>query len=142
VARGGLELLAHHQRKSAAGLRASVGDTYMPLSEAQIRDFYANGFVVVRQLAPRSAVEAVLAAGLAKRQWGLDGEGHQTLVYSEPLVDAGVHALLHEPEVYGAAAQLLGSAARVYYAFFAVVPGGGGTGLPWCVRACVRCCVR
>ena len=58
-------------------LLARLGRGYMPLSEAQIRDFYANGFVVVRQLAPRSAVEAVLAAGLAKRQWGLDGEGHQ-----------------------------------------------------------------
>ena len=38
---------------------------------------------------------------------------------------------LREPRVYTAAAQLLGSVARVYYAFFAVVPGGGGRGLPW-----------
>ena len=36
-----------------------------------------------------------------------------------------------EPAVYGAAAQLLGTEARVYYAFMAVVPGGGGLGLPW-----------
>jgi ectoine hydroxylase-related dioxygenase (phytanoyl-CoA dioxygenase family) len=33
--------------------------------------------------------------------------------------------------VYGAASQLLGSPARVYYGMLAIVPAHGGRGLPW-----------
>ena len=104
-----------------------------PLSEADVRSFHEEGFVVVRQLAPLAVVEAVLAAGEAAQQWEGGGPNFQAQIFdgNQPIKDVEVHALLREPRVYTAAAQLLGSVARVYYAFFAVVPGGGGRGLPW-----------
>jgi ectoine hydroxylase-related dioxygenase (phytanoyl-CoA dioxygenase family) len=104
-----------------------------PLSEADVRAFRAEGFVVARQLVPLDSIRAVLAAGEAHQALQLPGANFQAQIFDEkqPANDATTHALLREPRVYTAAAQLLGSAARVYYAFFAVVPGGGGRGLPW-----------
>jgi len=109
------------------------------LLEAEVEQFWREGWILVRQLAPPRAVAAVLEAGQeltdaeGEPKWSAEGGGHQAQVFdhTQPLANGRIHALLREPAVYGAAAQLLGTEARVYYAFMAVVPGGGGTGLPW-----------
>lgn len=102
------------------------------LCEEQIAHFYREGYVVVPGLVPRAtiarqvtAVQAVLAPP-AGGAWT-----PSVFEHTDPTKSAPLHRLLVEPTVIRAAEQLLGSPPRVYYGMVAIVPAGGGTGLPW-----------
>jgi ectoine hydroxylase-related dioxygenase (phytanoyl-CoA dioxygenase family) len=102
----------------------------MPLTEEQIEHYYREGYVLVPALVGRAQVEATLTAIPADAQ---DNGRWQAQVFdhTNPDLNAPIHRLLVEPEVYGAAAQIFGQPARVYYGMLAIVPARGGHGLPW-----------
>jgi len=49
----------------------------------------------------------------------------------QPQVDADLHRLLVDPQVVGAVQTIFGLPPRFLYGMVAVVPAGGGRGLPW-----------
>lgn len=102
----------------------------MTLTEAQIEDFYREGYVVVPSLVPESVIDCVVA--VAKARVG-ETQNWQPTIFdgAHPQKDAPLHALLVEPNVVGAVEQLLSSPPRVYYGMLAVVAAHGGNGLPW-----------
>lgn len=101
-----------------------------PLTEEQISHYFREGYVLVPGLAPASIIQSVRKAGEKHKrdnaEWGAICFDHDN-----PLKDSDVHQLLYEPIIYDAAAQLLGSPARILYGMLAVVAPGGGHGLPW-----------
>ena len=100
------------------------------LSEEQIEHFYREGYVVVPGLVPADQIDKALAAAPQKAQEG-GGWGAQIFEHKNPEKDAGIHRLLVEPHIVGAARQIFANEPRVIYGMLAVVPAHGGTGLPW-----------
>lgn len=102
------------------------------LNESDIEEYWREGYLVVRGLVSRPAVDRVLDA--AARFDGLAaGKGWSARIFNhkEPTVDADVHQSLWDPGVVGAVEQILESEPRVWYGMLAVVPAHGGDGLPW-----------
>jgi ectoine hydroxylase-related dioxygenase (phytanoyl-CoA dioxygenase family) len=102
------------------------------LSEEQIEHYYREGYVVLRDLIPAEPLARVLAAAKDYPR-EVTGTGWQarTFDHGNPTKDRAIHALLTEPNVVGAARDLLSSEPRVYYGMLAIVPANGGNGLPW-----------
>lgn len=102
----------------------------MQLSEEQIEHYYREGYVLARGLVPRTVVDEVMRTARGRAR---EGDFWQPTIYdpTDPHKDAAIHRLLWEPSVYQAASELLFSPARIYYGMLAVVPAGGGRGLPW-----------
>ena len=110
----------------------------MRLSAAQLEAFERDGVIVVDGVCPPEVCAAAVRAiedfvgkdaDDASRWYEAPGLMYHGLVgnnQSQALWETRQQPALHE--VF---AQLLGTEARVYYAFMAVVPGGGGLGLPW-----------
>jgi ectoine hydroxylase-related dioxygenase (phytanoyl-CoA dioxygenase family) len=102
----------------------------MPLTDAQIDEFYREGYLLLPGLVPTAAAEAVLAA--APQGLGASGRWEARIFdHDEPTKDAPIHDLLVERTVVEAVEALFGGPARVWYGMLAVVKAGGGHGLPW-----------
>lgn len=101
-----------------------------PLTEEQIQHFFREGYVVAPGLVRPEVIAAVMVEAAPRAK---PGDSWQPTIFdhANPTRDARLHRLLCEPSVYGAATQLLGTPARVYYGMLAVVPPRGGRGLPW-----------
>lgn len=101
------------------------------LTEAEIAAYFRDGYLLRRGLVPAEVITDVLA--VAKTTATVDGGGWTPRIfdYEHPERDADLHALLRHPSVVGAAEQLLGGPARIYYGMLAIVPARGGNGLPW-----------
>jgi ectoine hydroxylase len=102
-----------------------------PLSEEQIETYYREGYIVVENLVPDTAVDAVVEE--AKKNAYAPGGGWTARIFEHdaPEKDAALHRLLVEPSVVGAVEQIFEARARIYYGMLAVVPANGGKGLEW-----------
>lgn len=100
------------------------------LTEPQVEHYFREGYVLVPDLIPRRAIDAVMAVA-AGRVRGGDFWQPTIFDHARPEAEPVLHRLLWEPAVEAAAAQLLGPFPRVYYGMLAVVPPRGGRGLPW-----------
>lgn len=101
-----------------------------PLSDEQIAQYYREGYLVVPGLVPHEAVQKVLAPIKTIEPTG-NRWTPKIFLHDNPKLDAEFHQLLVEPSLVGAAEQIFELPARVYYGMVAVVPAGGGHGLPW-----------
>ena len=101
-----------------------------PLSDAQIAQYFREGFLVARGLVPSAAVQHVLAPIQSIEPSG-DRWTPQIFQHDDPQRDREFHQLLIEPHLVGAAEQIFELPARVYYGMVAIVPAHGGHGLPW-----------
>ncbi len=101
-----------------------------PLSEEQIAQYFCEGYLVASGLVPPEAVEKVLAPIKTIEPSG-NRWTPKIFLHEKPTLDAEFHQLLIEPRIVGAAEQIFELPARVYYGMVAVVPAGGGHGLPW-----------
>jgi ectoine hydroxylase-related dioxygenase (phytanoyl-CoA dioxygenase family) len=100
------------------------------LSEEQIAHFFREGYVLVRGLVLPDVVESIMVEARSRVRVG-DTWQPTIFDHDNPTQDAVIHQLLYYPGVIGVAQDLLGSPPRVYYGMLAVVPAGGGHGLPW-----------
>jgi len=100
------------------------------LSNEQIAHFYREGYVLIQGLVPPESIESVMSDARSRVR---EGNQWQPTIFDHdnPTQDASIHQLLYHPNVIAAAQDLLGSTPRVYYGMLAVVPAGGGNGLPW-----------
>ena len=100
-----------------------------PLSDAQIAQYYREGYLVVAGLVPVETIERVVAVVPTA---GTNGKWTPvTFTHTDPERDAPLHRLLIEPNIVGAVEQIFEAPARVFYGMLAVVPAHGGHGLPW-----------
>lgn len=104
--------------------------TQGPLTQAQIAQYYREGYLVVPGLVPLETVQQAREAFTAP----VAGKGWTPSIfdYDNP-DDANVlqHRILVEPNIIAAAEQIFEAPARVFYGMTAVVPANGGSGLPW-----------
>lgn len=100
------------------------------LTEEQIAHFYREGYILVRGLVEPEAIASVMAHAQSRTR---EGDKWQATIFDHdnPTEDAEIHQLLWNPRVIAAAGDLLGTPPRVYFGMLAVVPAGGGQGLPW-----------
>lgn len=101
------------------------------LTDAQIAQYYREGYLLVPNLVPHSALSGVLEAA---HQVGVtDGGGWTPKIFDplHPERGASLHRLLVEPRITQAVEKLFEAPARVYYGMLAIVPPHGGKGLPW-----------
>lgn len=108
----------------------SLSAALTPLSEAQIAQYYREGYLLVPGLVPAAEVAAVVAAFPAVDPAGTNWTA-STFDHQHPTKDAARHRLLIEPHIVAAAEQIFEAPARVYYGMTAAVPPHGGRGLPW-----------
>ena len=103
-----------------------------PLTGEQLRHYFLNGYLVVPGLARDAVIDDVLAhAGVTDEDLAA-GTWHPIIFdFANPTQHAHVHQLLIEPSILSAIEQIFEVPARVYFGMLAVVPAGGGTGLPW-----------
>lgn len=101
------------------------------LTEAQIAEYYREGYLVVADLVPHPALDCVMEE--AKKVSFTDGGGWTPKVFDpiRPEQDAALHRLLVEPRITDTVEQIFEAPARVYYGMLAIVPPHGGNGLPW-----------
>lgn len=104
---------------------------HAPFSEAQVAEYFREGYLIARELVPSRRLDALMSAIGA-----IDVEPGgrwtpQVFHREEPTRDASYHQLLTEPNVVAAVEQLLGAPAMVLYGMVAVVPAKGGSGLAW-----------
>jgi len=106
-----------------------AGMTTPILSASDLGTYQRDGYVLVRSLVPRPDAEAVVAASPRPSS----GSDWTPVIFdhARPQADPAQHALLAHPRVLDAVELLLGGPARAYYGMLAVVPAGGGRGLPW-----------
>jgi ectoine hydroxylase-related dioxygenase (phytanoyl-CoA dioxygenase family) len=102
------------------------------LFPADLSHYHREGYVLVRGLVPAATCgiwrESVLQTGAPAS----GGKWHPVIFNHEnPDDKREVHGALVHDLVLGAVEQLLGPQAQVWYGMAAVVPGGGGSGLPW-----------
>jgi ectoine hydroxylase-related dioxygenase (phytanoyl-CoA dioxygenase family) len=100
------------------------------LSEEQIAHYYREGYVLVPGLVEPEAIASVMAEARTRVRAGYKRQP-TIFDHDNPTQDAQIHQLLWNPRVIAAASDLLGTPPRVYYGMLAVVPAGGGHGLPW-----------
>lgn len=100
------------------------------LTEDQIAHYYREGYVLVPGLVTPDMIDSVMVAARGRVR---EGDKWQPTIFDHdnPGKDAGIHRLLWDTRVMGAAADLLGTPPRVYYGMLAIVPAQGGNGLPW-----------
>lgn len=100
-----------------------------PLTEAQVAQYYREGYLVVPGLVPSETIDRMLAAAPGAGE----GSGWTATAFrhEQPDEDAALHQLLVEPHVVAAVEQIFEAPARVFYGMLAIVPAHGGTGLPW-----------
>lgn len=101
------------------------------LSDAQVAQYYREGYLVLPQLATPSIVDGVLDTA---KQFPVETGGSWTpriFDHDEPLTEPDFHKLLTDPRIVGAVEQIFESVARVFYGMLAVVPAQGGKGLEW-----------
>lgn len=102
------------------------------LTPADLAHYHREGYVLVRGLLPAalcaSAREAILqvCAPAVGAMWS-----PVTFDHENPDQQMDIHRALVDDRVLTAVEQLLGAQAQVWYGMGAVVPGGGGRGLPW-----------
>ncbi len=103
-----------------------------PLSDEQIAEYYREGYTLASGLVPTSSIDAMLAH-VPEPDPSSRGGTWMPMVFQhdDPMRDAELHRLLVEPSVFGAAEQIFEAPAHVYYGMVAIVPPGGGSGLPW-----------
>ena len=102
-----------------------------PLTEAQVEQFYVDGYIVVPQLLPHAAIDAVMQEAAKVPVTAGGNWTPRTFKPDDPLRDAALHRLLVEPHLVAAVEQIFDAPARIYYGMLAVVPAKGGNGLPW-----------
>jgi ectoine hydroxylase-related dioxygenase (phytanoyl-CoA dioxygenase family) len=100
------------------------------LTEEQIAHYYREGYVLVRGLVESEAIASVMAQAQHRVR---EGDKWQPTIFDHdnPTRDAEIHQVLWNQRVISAAEDLLGTPPRVYFGMLAVVPAGGGHGLPW-----------
>jgi ectoine hydroxylase-related dioxygenase (phytanoyl-CoA dioxygenase family) len=104
-----------------------------PLTQSQVEQYFREGYLVVPKLLPPDAVDRVVndlnklvPVNAAQKTWQPSVWEH-----ANPTKNAPLHRLLVEPQVIRAVEQIFELPARVLYGMTAVVPAGGGKGLPW-----------
>ena len=106
------------------------------LTEAQIKEYYVEGYTLVRGLVPKGSIDKLMAtapnAGVsANREWNA-----RSWEPKEPMLGgangaAQVHRLFIEPSVIQACEDIFGAPARCYWGMLALVAPHGGRGLKW-----------
>lgn len=100
-----------------------------PLSEAQIEQYFREGYLVIPALVPPEAVQSAVGAftvPIEGKQWT-----PSVFDFDQPDQKAAQHQMLVEPHILAAVEQIFETPPRVYYGMTAVVPAQGGNGLPW-----------
>ena len=105
--------------------------SYNPLSQAQIAEFYREGFVIVPHLISSSEIDAVLEEALKTPVVEGGNWTPRIFDHAAPLQEPKLHRLLVEPQLTAAVEQILEAPARVYYGMLAIVPARSGKGLEW-----------
>ncbi len=100
------------------------------LDETQLTTYWRDGYLVLPGLIEPAACAAVVQAG-QRVPVGQDFWTPRSFEPTKPDEDRDIHALLVHPVVVGVASQLLRASPRVLWGMLAVVPAGGGRGLPW-----------
>lgn len=104
------------------------------LNEEQITFYKKEGYLLLEQLVSHKAIDRALEG--APKYTSMDGDV-KGLWKSEPwdfydhLKNAEIHQLLLEKSVANVAETLLEEKIVIHYGMMAVVPAGGGKGLPW-----------
>lgn len=104
------------------------------LTEDQMNEYNREGYLVVRNVVPAEVVDRVLEAAFRLQRTVENGDSAWQYIsfnHQNPFQDSALHEILSHPRVCGLVAQLLDSEPRVFYGMLAVVPAGGGKGLPW-----------
>ena len=101
------------------------------LTEAQIAQYYREGYLIIKNLAPLAAIASVM--GEARKVAFIEGGGWTPKVFNplQPEQDSALHQLLVEPRITQTVEQIFEAPVRVYYGMLAIVPPHGGQGLPW-----------
>jgi ectoine hydroxylase-related dioxygenase (phytanoyl-CoA dioxygenase family) len=101
------------------------------LTEDEIEQYHREGYLLKKGLIDSETIARVRA--IAETTKSTEGAGWTPRIfdYENPQKDAELHVLLTDERVIGAAAQLFGAPARIYYGMLAIVPARGGSGLPW-----------
>lgn len=100
------------------------------LDETQLSAYWRDGYLLLPGLLEPAACAAVVAAGQRVRL-EQDFWTPRSFDPARPDEDRDIHRLLVHPAITGVAAQLLRAPPRVLWGMLAVVPAGGGRGLPW-----------
>ena len=101
------------------------------LTDEQIAEYYREGYLLVRGLAPLDAITRVLAEA---KSVAVEKGGRWTprcFEHATPCKDHKIHELFGNPRIVSAVEQLFDAPARAYFGMLAVVPAGGGSGLQW-----------
>ena len=101
-----------------------------PLTEAQIEQYFREGYLIVPGLVPLEVIDQVLGA-IKPPDESATTWTPTIFAHARPLESPEIHAILAEPDVVGAVEQIFEAPARVYYGMVAVVPAKGGRGLAW-----------
>lgn len=105
--------------------------TSHPLTCEQVAEYYREGYIVVRGLAPADAIARVLEEA---KKVAVESGGRWTprcFEHPSPSKDKKIHELFGNPRIVGAVEQIFGAPARAYFGMLAIVPAGGGSGLQW-----------
>src|SRR5947209_6024835 len=102
-----------------------------PLDEAQVAQYYREGYLVIERLVAEAVVESVVDAARGVPVTAGGGWTPVIFDHDQPLANPRLHQLLAEPHLVRAVEQILEAPARVYYGMLAVVPAHGGKGLEW-----------
>jgi hypothetical protein len=102
------------------------------LSPADLSHYHREGYVLVRGLLHADACTAWREAALRTCSPAA-GANWSPVVFdhADPDRQRDIHGPLVDERVLATVEQLLGAQAMVWYGMAAVVPGGGGRGLPW-----------
>jgi ectoine hydroxylase-related dioxygenase (phytanoyl-CoA dioxygenase family) len=101
------------------------------LTEDEIEQYHRDGYLLQRGLIDTDTIAEIRAIAETTRATEGGGWTPRVFDYENPAEDAALHRLLTDPRVVGAATQLFGAPARIYYGMLAIVPARGGNGLPW-----------
>jgi len=102
------------------------------LGDEQLKQYFLDGYLVVSCLVAESSIDYVLAHADVSEEELAHGSWHPVIFdFANPTENAHVHRLLVEPSIVAAVEQIFEVPARIYFGVLAVVPGRGGTGLPW-----------
>ena len=102
------------------------------LSATDLAHYHREGYVLVRGLLDPADCATWRTAALGACT-PVAGAAWTPVIFDHDHPDQRreVHGALVDARVLGAVEQLLGAQAQVWYGMAAVVPGGGGRGLPW-----------
>jgi hypothetical protein len=102
-----------------------------PLSEAQIEEYFREGFIVVENLIDPKKIDRIMEEAV---QVPVDARGIWTpkaFDHDNPKQDAKLHQLLTDETLVSVVEQIFDAPVRVDFGMLAIVSANGGKGLPW-----------